>query len=423
MIERISDINLQNKETPVVHYHNRLTNSIMYRIGFCLFVLFILNTELHAQGTAAVDPLAPGDNIYRHYAGTVGNHKAVLDLRYGFKGASNFGGSTCYFTDEGGLSFFLISQPPTFSDTELFRAQVFPEDVPLSEIKNVYSIFVQTQRFEFKLSKDSLNGKWFAPGAMEQLSISLKEDYSNALPFIFKNAADSVIAVGRKNDTMKAIVSYKGVEVSPGMKKTDAVFINHAVARFMSNAKASVKDPHDFPEACFRKFFTDFKVSVNEGKEVNGGTFRGIFTLFPVYNDDGFLVLQKGGYQYDFENKEYTDRYLYLCLDVKNKKTLKLDDILLVNNEALTALLEKAFRKKYHLEPGKKLNDMFISDKMPLTDNIIVVNKGLIFSYWPVKIFRDDADISELQEMRLFLSYDELGTMLKLEFKSRVGLK
>jgi len=395
----------------------------MRRIGFCLVVLFILNTELHAQGTAAVGPTAAGENIYRHFTGTIGNHRAVLDLRYGFQGALNFGGSTCYFADEGGLSFFLISQPPTFSDTEVFRAQVFPEDVSLSEIKNVYSIFVQTQRFEFKLSKDSLIGKWFNPDTIEQLNIALKEDYSNAQPFIFKHAADSVVAVGKRNDTMKAIVSYNGVSISPNMKKSDVIFINKAVAQFMSSSGISVKDPHGLPEACFRKFFTEFKASVDESKEVNGGNFRGIFTLFPVYNDNGFLVLQKGGYQYDFENKEYTDRYLYLCLDVKNKKTLKLDDILVVNNEALTGLLEKAFRKKYHLEPGKKLSDLFTSDSMPVTDNFIIVNKGLIFSYCPVKIFRDDEDISELQEMRLFLSYDELGSMLKTEFKSRIGLK
>lgn len=154
-----------------------------------------------------------------------------------------------------------------------------------------------------------------------------------------------------------------------------------------------------------------------------GGTnFSGNYTVFPVYEDDGFLVLQKGGFQYDFENKEYTDRNTYLCLDLKNRKTLKLNDVLDVNNDLLTSLLEKAFRKKFQLEPGKKLSDLFNSDKMPMTDNFILVNKGLIFSYSPVKIFHDSEDISELQEMRIFLSYDELGSMLKPEFKKRIGL-
>jgi hypothetical protein len=395
----------------------------MYRIGLSLIALFIFNTKLHAQGAVTVDPLAPGENIYRHFTGTIGNHKAVLDLRYGFQGALNWGGSTCYFTDEGGLDFFLITQLAPFSHTELLRAQVFPENVPLSGVKDVYSIFAQTPRFDFKLSNDSLTGNWINSGEMNQSIVTLKEDYSNAVPFIFKHADDTAMAIGKKNDTMKAIVSYRGVGISPGMKKKDAVFINKAVAQFMSSPAISVKDTHDLPDACFQRFFTEFKTSVKEGKEVNGGSFTGQYTLFPVYNDNGFLVLQKGGYQYDFENKEYTDRYLYLCLDVKNKKTLKLDDVLVPNNDALTGLLENAFRKKYRIEPGKKLSDLFISDKMPLTDNFIIVNKGLIFSYSPTKIFRDDQDISQLQEMRLFLSYDELNTMLKPEFKNRIGLK
>jgi len=398
----------------------------MHKIISTIIGLFIFGAKLLAQHSATIDPWAPGENIYGHYTGTIGNHKAVFDLRYGFQGGSNFGGSTCYFTDEAGLNFFIIAQPPTFSHDETLRGQIFPENQPLSDIKNVYSILVQTKRFECKLSNDSLIGKWMTPGQIDQLNIALKEDYSNALPFVFKHAADSVPivgSVGKKSDTMRAIVSYTGVDISPGLKKKDAAFISNAVAQFMSSPRTRVKDPKDLADACFQRFITDFKTAAKEGKEVNGGNFTGKYTLFPVYNDDGFVVLQEGGYQYDFEFKEYTDRYLYLCLDVKNKKTLKLNDVLDVNNDILTPLLEKAFIKKYQLEPGKKLSDLFISDKMPLTDNFIIVNKGLIFSYCPTKIFHDDQDISELQEMRLFLSYDELGSMLKPEFKNRIGLK
>ncbi len=395
----------------------------MHKITSCIIAVFIIHSSLCAQGPETVDPLAPGENIYKHFTGTIGKHKAVLDLRYGFQGASNYGGSTYYFSDEDGLNYFLISQPPTFSHNDVFRAQVFPENIPLSEIKNVYSIYVQTPRFEFTLSHDSLLGKWFNPNGQEQLKITLTEDRTNALPFEFKHAADSAAATGKKNAAMKAVATYRGIQSTSKIKEKDAVFIYKAVLAFMGNPATGAKDWHDLYNICLKKFLADFNASVNSGSEVNASNFSGNYTLFPVYNDNGFLVLQKGGFQYLFDTKEYTDRNLYLCLDVKDKKVLKLDDILTINNDALTTLLEKTFRKKYQLEPGKKLSDLFTTDKMPFTDNFTLANKGLIFSYSPSKIFRDDQDIADLQEMRIFLSYDDLAGLLKPEFKTRVGVK
>ena len=395
----------------------------MYKITGSIITLLLLNTSVFAQGPENVDPLAPGEIIYKHFTGTVGHHKAVLDLRYGFQGASNFGGSTYYFTDEGGLNYFLISQPPSFKHTEVLRGQVYPENVPMSDIKNVYSIFVQTPRFEFTLSHDSLLGKWFNPNGQEQLVITMTEDNVNSLPFEFKHAADSATAISQTNAAMKAVATYYGVRASLKMKEKDAHFINKALGAFMGNTKIVVKDSRDLSEICIRTFLNNFVVAANDGKEVNASNFSGNYTLFPVYNDNGFLVLQKGGFQYLFDTKEYTDRNLYLCLDVKDKKVLKPEDILAINNDALTALLEKAFRKKYQIDAGKKLSDYFTTEKMPLTDNFTLANRGLLFSYSPSKVFKDDQDIADLQEMRIFLSYDELAGMLKPEFKVRLGVK
>ncbi len=393
------------------------------RIVFFLLVFPIFGAGLRAQVAENVDPYAPGENIYRHYTGTIGQHKAVIDLRFGFQNASNFGGSTYYFTDEGGLNFFLLSKPPTTAHNDQQRAQVYPENIPLKEVKNVYSIFVQTSRFEFTLSHDSLIGKWYNQNAMEPLIITLTENYSNAVPLIFKHIDDSAVANGKNNETKKAVASYNGVQLSPKVNEKDAQFITKAVSQFLGGNGKGLSDPYDLSRAVFQQYFLGFNSTVKKGEKLDGSTFSGIYTLFPVYNDNGFLILQVGGYQYDFANKEYTDRNRYLCLDVKNKKTLNPDDILEPNNEVLTTLLEKTFREKYQLEPGKKLNELFTTDKMPLTDNIMPVSKGIIFSYYPAKIFRESEDISELQEMRLFISYTELHSLLKPDFKARIGLK
>lgn len=394
----------------------------MLRITGCLTVVSLLSLPASAQEKAPTDPLAPGENIYRHYTGTVGRHKAVFDLRYGFVGSSNFGGSTYYFTDEGGLNYFLVSQPPTTMHTEVFRAQVFPENVPMTGIKDVYSIFVQTPRFEFSLSHDSMIGKWFNPNGQEQLPITLTEDNTSCVPLEFGYAADSATTTSKKNEPMKVLATCKGVRLSARVKEKDAAFISKAVAQFMGGAKEG-KDSRDLPLLCVQKYMTDFRAAVSSGREATASNFTGNYTLFPVYNDNGFLVLQKGGFQYDFEHREYTDRHLYLCLDVKEKKVLKLEDVITADKDALSALLEKAFRKKYQVEPAKKISDYFNSEKMPATNNFTLASKGIIISYSPSKVFKEDQDISELQEMRIFLSYDELGSMLKPEFKNRIGVK
>ena len=207
------------------------------------------------------------------------------------------------------------------------------------------------------------------------------------------------------------------------MKEKEAKFINGALAQFLGGAAKSAGDPYDLGQVCIQSFLARFNSALKKDDKPDGSNFSGIYTLFPVYNENGFLVLQVGGYQYDFANKEYTDRNRYLCLDVQNKKTLTLENVLEPNVDMLPKLLEKTFRAKYQLEPGKKTGDLFTTDKMPLTDNVILTNKGLIFSYYPAKIFRESEDISELQEMRLFLSYDELQSLLKPEFRARIGIK
>ena len=394
----------------------------MRRIIYSLIAVCLFKTMIYGQATDPTDSATVLKNVYRHYTGMTGNHKTSFDFRFGFPYASAFGGSTYYFADEGGLNFFITTPPAAYSHSDVFRAQVFPENIPLSDIGNAYSTLVQTIRFDFTFSNDSITGKWFNPNSQEQLPIRLKEDNSNMQLFTFKYAADSVEVTGKNNERLKAVATYTGIEPSGNMKKKDAAFINEAIARFTGGPGKEAKGTDELPQLFFQPFFAGFHAAADKGK-IQDGSFNGIFMLFPVYSDDGFLVLQAGGYHYDFGSGTYTNANSYLCLDVKNRKILLAGDILIQNNDLLKKLLENAFRKKYQLDAGKKLSELFIAGTMPVTDNIILVSKGLIFSYSPATIFRENEDIADMEEMRIFLSYDELGDMLQPRFKERIGLK
>ncbi len=395
----------------------------MRKIFLCFFAVPVFSGVLYAQTPGGSDSLGVPDSFFRHYTGTAGRHKMVLDMRYNASGIPSLGSSTYYFTDEGGLNFFLTKAPPQYSKSDVFNSQVFPENMPLSNISNAYSDQVQTSRLSFVFSHDSIKGTWLNGNGQEQLPLTLKEDNTGGVPFIFSQTTDSVVVVTKKQETVKALATYVGVQPSPRSNTKDVMFIDKALARFMGGSESHIKDSRYFSAICFQKFFDQFRAAAKENKRLTATSFSDVFTLFPVYADNGFLVLQQGGYQYDFDKDSYTDQNRYLCLDLESRKTLQLDDILVRNNDMLSKLLENAFRKKYQVEPGKKLNTMFLTDALPVTDNFILVGKGLIFSYSPAVIFREEQDISGLQEMRLFLSYDELAGMLKPEFKSRVGLQ
>jgi hypothetical protein len=387
---------------------------LRYITAFIITVLSVV--VLHAQPQPPKIDTSGPDVIYRHFTGRIGERNAVLDLRYRYSDASNFGGSTCYFTDEGIYDFFLISKPNTISHTETLRAQAFPETIALKDIKNAYSIFVQTARFDFDLRADSLNGHWVTPnGQLTQMMLT--ESYTDALQFDCESTHDSIAIDDHGHKPLRASASYTGIVYTKNIKADVRSFINKALAKFLGGKRASGSG--DLSQICIKAFLDDYMST--PANELEGQNITAQFTLFPVYNESGFLVLQKGGYQYDFKNKEYTDRNLYLNLDIKNKKTLALSDVITVNKEVLLPILEKAFRKKYQLPADKKLGDVFLGETMPFTDNFILSGKGITFSYSPAKLFRDSEDISDLQEMRIFIPYDELNSLLVPGFRMRIG--
>ncbi len=57
----------------------------------------------------------PGEDIYKHYKGTIGTHQVLLDLRYGYCGSSNYGGSYIHDLTTGTTTRLIISEPASFA--------------------------------------------------------------------------------------------------------------------------------------------------------------------------------------------------------------------------------------------------------------------------------------------------------------------
>jgi len=366
---------------------------------FALFVsasLFssILLAQIKKNGT----PHGPGDDIYKHYKGTIGSRNVVLDLVYGFQGSSNYGGSYYYFTDSLSTQIFYIQQPKSLDHKAALHADVLKENSSLDELRSGST----ATTWEFRIADSILSGHINENGQTHK--IQLKEDYTNSIAFsidAFKK--DTVL---RKNEAKqaKAEIIILGLKAQ-GTNETNLDFIHRELLKFLEEGKTSYKNIGTGYQAYIQNWL---KTSVEKLKTTGNDvkSIRKTVLLRPIYNDHKFIVFKKTVYGSD------EDAISFLLLDIKNKKKLDLKDILTVDNTKLQALLETALRKKYHLESGKKLSTWLTIEQMKVSNKIFLTHKGISFYY-------DPGDIHE-NEIVLHLDFIQLRPMLKKDMASRM---
>jgi len=363
--------------------------------GFLMAAFFIIASSVsYAQKKRAANPHAPGEDIYKHYTGTIGTRKVTLDLRYGYQGASNYGGSTYYYPNQEGTTLFYIYEPETFDHNVTLTAGEQEESHKLMadarELNRNRSAF---PKWKFTITGNKLTGKWYSPDGIVIYDINLTEDYSRSYPMdviYFRDTSSETTLIA--------------VKPSANTNSSDADFITSAELNFINGRSIGVNNWPDYFTGGYAK------------------KLAGVNDMFPVYNDNGFLVLMKSQYT----NKFPVDDFSFLCLDVLNKRILTLNDILNIDETRLSALLEKSVRKNYNLDPNKELSAWFLFDKIPVSEKIMIGNKGINFYYAideviPAKDYQDKF-LDRHTPIKIFLSYDDLKDMLKDDFKKRVGI-
>ncbi|MFY0253160.1 DUF3298 domain-containing protein [Chitinophaga sp. 30R24] len=127
-----------------------------------------------------------------------------------------------------------------------------------------------------------------------------------------------------------------------------------------------------------------------------------------VYNTWPLLVIEK--YAYDFTGGAHGNwSATYKTLDLSKKKVLTTDDIFKPGyKEALSALLDKAFKYKYHMSEEEALDQNLLVKSIPPNDNFIVTNKGIAFSYVPYEI-----GPYALGQVTLFVPFTAMKGMVK----------
>src|SRR5690606_30973136 len=131
---------------------------------------------------------------------------------------------------------------------------------------------------------------------------------------------------------------------------------------------------------------------------------------------NGFLAMEIMNYEYTGgAHGNYGSRFINF--DIEEEKIISLNDIMEIDAVLFQKILEKQFRKDYHIG-HKKLSTVLFNDSLTTTENFYINQKGLSFLYNPYEI----ASYAQGQ-MEVFIPYAVLRTYLHKGFKERMNLK
>lgn len=333
-----------------------------------LSIAIILMIACSANSTTAQEK----DDIYRHYKGTIGKDTVTLDLIFGFNGGSNYGGSTYFLKSSDTKVQLLIEQPPSTDKHQMLYGE---ESV-------TGNLFERNKgpRWEFRMSDNKLIGKWYSVDKTIEKNIELKEDYSHSYPFeVFINRAGK-IHITPSVKTIKADNFFLSTRPAATTRQSDAAFIMEKI--------------NNIPI----QYLNSFLKNKPESEELL------LIFLMPVYNDQGILTMKM---QYGYG--QYAPNEAYLCLDVEQKRMLVYDDIMENDPELLSEILGKAYSKL------KGTNAANVTNGISPTKNVMVTYNGIIFHY-------NSNQIAGVEYLSIYVPYSEMGSLLKKDFKKRMGL-
>lgn len=344
--------------------------------------------------TADNTPHAPGDDIYKHYTGHIGNKKVVIDFRYGFGLQTNYGGFHYYDPETNSLKWVLTRKPEAHQSA--LTASEFDETDSWGSPVNTHT----AATWIYTINGDRLTGKWTSGN--RTLDIDLKEDYSSAIPFDILTYTDS--AKFSTQDRRTVVVTYDFVAVAPlpGDTHTGITGMLFAALRAGKNNAASYDAlPSSLAAHRMQELRKEYNDPANTTYTPAPGIMRRLYQglAFPVYNQNGLLTMEY-----------YAARtgIIYTTFDANTGRRLAVNDI--IKPDAGDQLLT-IIRKQYAAHAN--IAGLRLSPSQPdLGFQLIPSVGGLIFSYMPKPESEHPVNIS--------VPYNDLKDLLTPEFKSQV---
>jgi hypothetical protein len=291
--------------------------------------------------------------------------------------------------------------------------------------------FIETERdvdenpkhphWAIAIDEKTIKGNWLSADGKHTETIDLRENYDDAYSFDVLAIKDSAAFTGRKA-AYKIRTEQTMLTPSSAVSKEDAAFINHTLLHELGGDTTGAGDFITYMKQDNQRKFAEYKstltemISTNVSFEGETDNWFSEMNGICVYNSKGIVDFYFSRYYYN-GGAHGINGSTYICLDVKEKKVWRLQDVLAVDIPKISALLEAEARKQFALKPTDTLSFTLSVDTSPVTGSIIISDRGITFHYDPY-----DIACYAMGDVSLYLSYTQLGEMLKPEFKKRMGL-
>jgi hypothetical protein len=385
--------------------------------SFCLSVILLLaaDTSVHAQRKRLENAHQAGEDIYRHYSGTIGNKKVSADVVWGYQGGSNYGGSWYYPVNEAGQVHFSIYEPVSYDHGIPMSAG---EETIDSSLTSDPDYSRKGSKLEFTMALNSFTGKRISAGNNTSATIDLKEDYSHSVAFDLRGEYRTSKTI---NSAPQAPYnsSFSLIAIPAATNSNEkAAFIKEAILKLCQiNTVSTGEDFKYISKALCDNKYEEYTTAQNNNASAENAknNFHSSVTILPVYNDNDLLVLKNTEIVPVLNEQKV--RISVVCLDIKNLREIDLqnifNDIAGSNKAAFDQIMEKEIRGRFKLSNTTKLSGILPSGNIPECTLFYPVHKGLIFHY-------PEGTLSAKKEFDLYIPYTRLSNLLNKDFLERV---
>jgi len=348
------------------------------------------NGKAPANTANIIVPLASTPLFYTQLKGTLGNKEITMQL---LKTAPHlFRG---YYCDDS------TGQPISLWGTlDSTLVNIYEETNNSSEDRLFSGYFSDDGKFK---------GVWHGDGT--SYHFELHTDLKNAVPLKVFYQIDSARLAPSISKSPVGTVSNSIIWPDSLVDSTIARFI---IGQVTGNSRAT--DPQKFLRKGIDSFILSYGYSAKDADstEFNDNTTAVSWNwttdndMKVVYNTWPLLVIEK--YAYDFTGGAHGNwGATYYTLDLSKRKVLTPDDIFKPGyKEALSGLLDKAFRKRFNMSEEDALDQNLLVKNIPPNNNMIVTGKGVAFSYVPYEI-----GPYALGQVTLYIPLTEMKSILK----------
>ncbi|MBX2928139.1 MAG: DUF3298 and DUF4163 domain-containing protein [Saprospiraceae bacterium] len=385
-----------------------------------LLSLAIATTACQPQKdkTAGADTPAAGTQNdtdvprYWHLTGAVDKFPIVLDLAYrpaeDQYGISTWHGNYYYKNKED-----LIDLYGSVDSTGM---------LVLNEIAG----FESTGSFsgKFDPGTGAYEGIWTSGNGKKKLPFSLKEDYSDgSIQFSLTQFRDSVKLFENQPESPGAFMSMVWMAPGPDTDAASVQFLEEAIRKGMLGDSLArvVSTPQKGFELMSREFMRSYRTDMDEvtTEELEPDSYFAYSyeqnaSVEVLYNQNNLLTLGYWDYWYGGgAHGNYAT--LLATYDLQNRKEIKLEDVFRPEYETkLGPTLAQAVRSRFSLSASEPLSAVLFDDEVAPTENFGLTGKGVIFNYPPYEI-----GPYAIGEVRLFVPYQDIKTLLQPDFLSR----